>query len=196
MSGRAGGPETPGPNGGVAARLWSMARTYPDYSGDELTLLTQFLDYYRGTIVEKASGLDRVGMAVRVGDSELTLAGLVKHLTLVEYGWFQSDLHGRPLPPPFADVDWEADPDWEFHSAVNDDPAELLAAYETACAASRAAVEEVGADLEHLSVGESRQRPGQHYSLRWIFLHMIEETARHAGHADLLRQAADGTVGD
>ncbi|HMV76002.1 MAG TPA: DUF664 domain-containing protein, partial [Microthrixaceae bacterium] len=78
-----------------------MARRDPDLNGDERTLLTQFLDYYRATIVEKASGLDRAGMAARVGASELTLAGLVKHLTLVEYGWFQSDLHGRPLPPPF-----------------------------------------------------------------------------------------------
>ena len=173
-----------------------MARRDPDLNGDERTLLTQFLDYYRATIVEKASGLDRAGMAARVGASELTLAGLVKHLTLVEYGWFQSDLHGRPLPPPFADVDWDADPDWEFHSAVDDDPAALIAGYEAACAASRAAVEEVGGDLEHPSVGESRRRPGQHYSLRWILLHMLEETARHAGHADLLRQAADGTVGD
>lgn len=173
-----------------------MVRRDPDLAGDERTLLAQFLDYYRATIVEKASGLGRAELATRVGDSELTLAGLVKHLTLVEYGWFQGDLHGRPLPSPFAEVDWEADPDWEFHSAVDDDPAELLAAYEAACAASRAAVEEVGGDLEHLSVGESRQRPGQHYSLRWILLHMLEETARHAGHADLLRQAADGTVGD
>lgn len=173
-----------------------MARQDPDLAGDELTLLTQFLDYYRATIVAKASGLDRAGLNVRVEPSDLTLGGLVKHLALVEYGWFQGDLHGRPLPAPFADVDWEADPDWEFHSAADDEPAELLALYEAACAASRAAVAEVGGDLDHASVGESRSRPGEHFSLRWILLHLIEETARHAGHADLLRQAADGTVGD
>lgn len=173
-----------------------MERQHPDPAGSELTLLTQFLDYYRATIVEKAAGLDRAGLNVRLGGSDLTLGGLVKHLALVEYGWFQGDLHGRPLPAPFADVDWDVDPDWEFHSAADDDPAELLALYEAACDASRAAVAEVGGDLDRPSASESRRHPGEHFSLRWIFLHMIEETARHAGHADLLREAADGTVGD
>jgi uncharacterized damage-inducible protein DinB len=172
-----------------------MERTDPDLTGDELTLLTQFLDYYRATILAKVAGLDRAELAITLPPSELTLAGLVKHLALVEYGWFQADLLGRGLPEPFASAPWDEDPDWEFHTAVDDDPAQLVALYEDACAQSRAAVAEVG-DLDALSVRTSRQRPGQHYSLRWILLHLIEETARHAGHADLLRQAVDGTVGD
>ncbi|MBL8776386.1 MAG: DinB family protein [Acidimicrobiales bacterium] len=172
-----------------------MERTDPDLTGDELTLLSQFLDYYRATIVEKVRGLDRAQLAVTLAPSDLTLAGLVKHLALVEYGWFQEDLLGRGLPEPFASAPWDEDRDWEFHTAVDDDPADLLALYEDACERSRAAVAEVG-DLEARSVRASRRRPGEHYSLRWIMLHMIEETARHAGHADFLRQAADGTVGD
>jgi uncharacterized damage-inducible protein DinB len=172
-----------------------VERTDPDLAGDELTLLTQFLDYYRATILTKVAGLDRAAMATTLPPSDLTLAGLVKHLALVEYGWFQEDLLGRGLPEPFASAPWDDDRDWEWHTAVDDDPEWLVALYEDACAQSRAAVAEVG-DLDALSVRTSRQRPGQHYSLRWILLHMIEETARHAGHADFVRQAVDGTVGD
>ena len=172
-----------------------MERTDPDLSGDELTLLTQFLDYHRATIVSKVAGLDHAAMATTLPPSELTLAGLVKHLALVECGWFQEDLLGRGIPEPFASAPWDDDRDWEWHSAVDDDPAWLVALYEDACARSRAAVAEIG-DLDTLSVRTSRARPGQHYSLRWILLHMIEETARHAGHADFVRQAVDGTVGD
>ncbi len=170
-----------------------MTRTDPDLVGDELTLLTQFLDYHRATLVQKASGLGREQMAARLPPSDLTLAGLVKHLALVEDSWFGRVLQGLPLPEPWASAPWDDDRDWDFHSAVDDDPADLLALYEAACERSRAAVAAVG-DLDAPAAKPSRRHGN--VCLRWILLHMIEETARHNGHADLLREAVDGATGE
>jgi uncharacterized damage-inducible protein DinB len=171
-----------------------MQRIECDRSGDELTLLSQFLDYQRATLVWKVSGLDRHQLATRLEPSTLTLAGLVKHMAVVEDGWFQETLLGRELGELWDAVDWDADPDWDFHSAVDDEPGELLALYAAACDRSRAAVAETG-DLDALSVRGSR-RTGERFNLRWIMLHMIEETARHNGHADLLRENIDGVTGE
>jgi uncharacterized damage-inducible protein DinB len=175
-----------------------MERIDPDYGADELGMLTQYLDYHRATLVAKASGLDRDAMAKPLPPSDLTLAGLVKHLALVEDNWFGVVLAGRPKAAWYADVVWEEDPDWEFHTAPDDDPAELLALYADTCARSREIVAEVAADrgLDAESVRTSRRIEGAHFTLRWILMHMIEETARHNGHADLLRQNADGQTGE
>jgi uncharacterized damage-inducible protein DinB len=170
-----------------------MERTDPDTTGDELTLLSQFLDYHRATLVQKVSGLDRHQLANRLGPSALTLAGLVKHMALVEDSWFGKVLLGREEGEPWASVDWDADPDWEFHTAVDDEPDELLALYADACERSRAAIAEVG-DLDRVAAKPSRR--GEPFNLRWIMLHMIEETARHNGHADLLRENLDGATGE
>ncbi|MBN2624909.1 MAG: DinB family protein [Acidimicrobiales bacterium] len=170
-----------------------MERTDPDLAGDDLTLLTQFLDYHRATLVQKVGGLTRAQMATRLPTSELTLAGLVKHLALVEDSWFTGRLRGLADPEPWASAPWDDDPDWEFHSAVDDEPADLIALYEQACDRSRAAVATVG-DLDALSARRSRR--GEPFTMRWILLHMIEETARHNGHADLLREAVDGATGE
>lgn len=173
-----------------------MERTDPDHTGDEPTLLTQFLDYHRATLVQKASGLDRSQMALRVGASELTLAGLVKHAALVEDHWFGVVLYDRPAAEPWASAPFDDDRDWEFHSALDDDPAELIAGYVETCERSRAhtatALAEGGLD----AVAARPVRNGERVNLRWILLHMLEETARHNGHADLLREAADGSTGE
>ena len=173
-----------------------MERTDPDLVGDELALLTQYLDYHRATLAQKASGLTREQLATRVGPSSLTLAGLVKHAALNEDHWFGVILLDRPQAEPWASAPWDDDPDWEFHTAVDDDPAELLAIYAETCERSRANVAEAAAagGLDWLSAPHPRR--GEQFSLRWILLHMLEETARHNGHADLLREAADGTVGE
>jgi uncharacterized damage-inducible protein DinB len=171
-----------------------MERTDPDTTGDELTLLSQFLDYHRATLVQKFSGLDRQQLGTRLEPSTLTLAGLVKHMALVEDSWFGKVLLGGEEGEPWAGVDWDADPDWEFHTAVDDEPDDLLALYADACERSRAAIAEVG-DLDALSVRPSRHT-GDPFNLRWIMLHMIEETARHNGHADLLRENIDGATGE
>jgi hypothetical protein len=170
-----------------------MDRTDPDVAGDELTQITQYLDYHRDTLVMKVEGLSKDQLGARLPPSELTLAGLVKHMALVEDGWFQEVLLGRSLPEPWASAPFDDDPDWDFHSAVDDDPKELLDLYAAACARSRAAVAEIG-DPDAPSLGEHR-RLG-HPNMRWILLHMIEETARHNGHADFLRESIDGVTGE
>jgi len=96
--------------------------------------------------------------------------------------------------PPWGSVDWDADPDWEFRTAASTDPDELRVRYRDACERSRSVVRETG-DLDRLSAGVGREN-GERWNLRWVLLHMIEETARHAGHADLLREAIDGKVGE
>ena len=173
-----------------------MPRNDPDLAADELTTLVQFLDFHRATLVEKVSGLDAAQLATASAPpSTMTLGGLVKHLALVEDDWFQVRLLGLPDPAPWADAPFDDDPDWEWHSAAQDTPAALLALYAAACARSRDAVAAVDGDLERLSVTTDRQTGG-HYSLRWILVHMIEETARHAGHLDLMREQIDGKTGD
>ena len=104
-----------------------MERTDPDTLGTEPALLSQFLDYHRATLVMKASGLDRAQFDQATAASDLTLGALVKHLALVEDSWFCNVMLGEPLPEPWASVDWDADPDWDLHSAVDDEPQDLLA---------------------------------------------------------------------
>jgi uncharacterized damage-inducible protein DinB len=171
-------------------------RTDPDLAGDEYSQLTQFLDYHRATLVQKASGLTPEQRASTVGASSLTLAGLVNHAALNEDHWFGRVLLGRPPADCWADAPWDDDPDWELTTAPDLDFDLVLDRYEQACARSRANVAEAYArgGLDTLSDGQSRD--GERFNLRWILLHMLEETARHNGHADLLREAADGATGE
>ena len=168
-------------------------RSDPPESGPELQALTAYLDFQRETILLKTEGLTREQLAHQLPSSSLTLAGLVNHLALVEDSWFPVRFLGLPDDPLWADHDWDADPEFEFRTAVDLTPEELRGRYERACARSREVV--AGAEsLDQLSV--EKRRSGRHFDLRWVLLHMIEETARHAGHADLLREAIDGTVGE
>ncbi|TFC15695.1 DinB family protein [Cryobacterium algoritolerans] len=169
-----------------------MDRIDPHLAGDEATTLAQFLDYHRVTLLGKAEGLGAAGLSRPLPPSALTLGGLLKHLALVEDHWIQVRFLGRPEQEPWASVSWDDDPDWEFRTAAQDDPESLRELYQAACERSRAAV--AGVDLGVLSVGANRD--GEHWNLRWILIHLIEETARHNGHADLLREAVDGTVGE
>jgi len=126
----------------------------------------------------------------------MTLGGLLKHLALVEDNYFSRKLLGRELGPPWNAVDWEADPDWEWHSAADDTPEELLALWHAAVARSRAAVAEMLADG---GLGQLSRRPwpdGGAPSMRRILVDLIEEYARHTGHADLIRESVDGLVGE
>jgi uncharacterized damage-inducible protein DinB len=170
-----------------------MERRDPEPVTNEVAMLGQYLDYHRATLVGKVSGLDRDGWRATVGASELTLAGLVKHAALVEDHWFTGILAGREDPEPWASAPWDDDRDWEFHTAPDDDPEYLIGLYAEACERSRAAVAEVG-DPEGLAVRTFSD--GRAVSLRWIMLHMLEETARHNGHADLLRESVDGVTGE
>ena len=173
-----------------------MTRTDPDLVADELTQITQFLDYHRATLAQKAGGLTREQLASRVGSSTLTLGGLVNHAALNEDHWFGVVLLGRPPSEPWASAPWDDDPDWEFRTAAELESAVLLDRYAETCERSRANVAEAVAagGLDHVSAPHPRRE--ERFNLRWILLHMIEETARHNGHADLLREAVDGETGE
>jgi uncharacterized damage-inducible protein DinB len=168
-------------------------RIDPPETGTELEQLTRYLDYQRETMLLKTAGLDQEQLALPHPPSTLTLGGLLNHLALVEDSWFRVRFAGLPDDELWAGHDWDADPDYELRTAAEVAPDELRRRYEQACARSREVVAAAG-DLDQLSV-----RPrgnGAHFDLRWVLLHLIEETARHAGHADLLREAIDGTVGE
>ena len=169
-------------------------RTDPPESGPEVDQLAAFLDFQRATVLLKCEGLtaEQLGETA-VPSSGLTLGGLLNHLALVEDSWFRVRFLGEEHVSPWDRVDWDADPDWEFRTATELTPEELRRRYEDACARSRDVVARAES-LDQLSV--HARRTGRHFDLRWVLLHMIEETARHAGHADLLREAIDGTVGD
>jgi hypothetical protein len=159
---------------------------------DELGNLTRFLDEHREIFRRKAGGLDHDQLMRTLPPSDLTLGGMVKHLAFVEDWWF-----GRTLmddqAEPWASVDWEADDDWDWHSASDDTPEQLWTLWERAVTRSR---EVVAADPRPEREAARTRRNGEPFVLRWILAHMIEEYARHNGHADLIRQSIDGQVGD
>jgi uncharacterized damage-inducible protein DinB len=168
-------------------------RTDPPETGSELDQLTRYLDLQRDTILRKCEGLTREQLAQPHPPSSLTLGGLLNHLALVEDSWFRVRFAGEPEDERWVGVDWDADPDYEFRTAADVEPDELRRRYTDACDGSREVVA-AARDLDQLSV--QPRGNGQHFDLRWVMLHLIEETARHAGHADLLREAIDGTTGE
>jgi uncharacterized damage-inducible protein DinB len=126
----------------------------------------------------------------------MTLGGMLKHLALVEEGWFSRSLHGRDYGPPWDVVDWKTDPDWEWRTAARDSPEQLRSLWQDSVARSRSLLAEA---LDHGGLGQLAKRTwadGRAPSLRWILCHMIEEYARHNGHADLIREAVDGATGE
>ena len=170
-------------------------RTDPPQSGSELAILRGFLDFHRRTLLIKTDGLDADQLNRTLGPSRMTLGGLLKHLAFVEDNWFTVVLQGRPAEKPWASVDWSADRDWEWSSAATDTPDQLRTLLVDAVARSDAAVDRLGGDLDHLSARPDRHT-GEPFSLRWILVHLVEEYARHNGHADLLRESIDGMTGE
>ncbi len=169
-------------------------RTRTRFQAGEIETLTDFLNFHRDTLRLKTDGLDAAQLATRLAPSTMTLGGMVKHLAWVEDWWFSQVLLGKPPAEAWADVDWEADKDWEWTSAAADSPAQLRAILDDAVAASDAILESAlpgGLDQLAVRVGRGGHQP----SLRWILVHMIEEYARHNGHADLIRESIDGVVG-
>lgn len=167
-------------------------RDEPTQELDEVGMLEGWLDFHRATLLWKCAGLTREQLAATTAASSLTLAGLLKHLALNEWWWFNEVLLGADPHPAFADADWDGDADWEMSSALDDDPDELRALYDEVCVASR----EVVAAADSLDQHAVRPgRSGETFTLRWILSHMVEETARHNGHADLLRESVDGATG-
>ena len=169
--------ERPAPSGSPRVR--------PTETGDERATLLEMLDFLRATAVIKVEGLSDEQAAARpVPASELTVAGLVKHLTGVERFWFSIDYAALDLPWPWA----EDDPHGGFPVGPDETLACIVAEYVAECERSRAAIG--GDPLDAIARSD-----GMDFSLRYALVHLIEETARHLGHLDLLRESLDGSVG-
>jgi hypothetical protein len=158
---------------------------------DERATLQFFLDYQRAVLARKAHGLtDEQARLAACPPSDLTILGLVRHMTDVERNWFQYSLQNREHSPHYyGTAHPEGDEDGDFHAPPDATLAGALDEYWREIEASNAAT--AAGSLDDV---ERRERAT--YSLRWILVHMIEEYARHLGHADLLRQAIDGSTGD
>ena len=168
----------------------------PPLAGTEVEHLTGALDRLRTTFRWKADDLDAAGLAMLTGASPLTLGSLRKHLAFVEDVTFTVKLRGTAPGPPWQEAPWEEVEDWDFRSAADDTPERLYALFDDAVARSRhrlaGALAEGGLDqLVHVSADD-----GRHASLRRLVFDLVEEYGRHAGHADLLREAVDGRVGE
>jgi len=170
--------------------------TEPPVAGDETAALLGSLERQRATFAWKCGGLDAAGMRATLGPSTVTLGGLLKHLALVEDDTFTRLLQAKPLGAPWNAIDWDADPDWEWHSAAEDTPEDLMASWRAAVARSRTAVAEALAKGGPEQLGTYVTSTGESPNLRRILLDLIEEYARHTGHADLIRESVDGLVGE
>ena len=172
-------------------------RPEPPLVADEEATLLGFLDFLRATIWVKTSGLSDDQLLSRPLETSMTLGGLLKHLSFVEDFWFTYVLAGQEPGAPWATADWAADDDWDWTSAATQDGLELRSLWRESMTTSRRIWDEVSA-LEGFgldAVAPSREG-SEPLSVRWILTHMIEEYARHCGHADLLREALDGETGE
>jgi uncharacterized damage-inducible protein DinB len=151
-------------------------------------MLSAFLDRYRETMLWKLDGLSTEQASRHLVPSATTLLGVVKHLAYVERWWFQMNFAGDPVGFPWPKD--EPDEDIDFRVTDTDTIESIGALYEQEIARSRQIV--AGASLEDLGKDLGKVKPR---SLRWIMVHMIEETARHSGHADILRELTDGAIG-
>lgn len=168
----------------------------PPIDGDEAATLIGSLERQRAMFAWKAGGLDSESLQVSVGASAITLGGLLKHLALVEDHHFSVRLVGRDPAPPFSTIDWDTDPAWDWSWAPGDTPDSLYELWQTMVDQSRRLV------AQALANGGLDQRMAQKWpdgrapSLRRTFVDLIEEYARHVGHADLIRESIDGVVGE
>lgn len=156
---------------------------------DERAMLEGWLDYHRQTLLWKCSGLTAEQLRLRsVQPSTLSLLGLVRHMAEVERWWFRRRFAAEPVEDLFCT---EASPDGDFDDVGTADAESDFAAFAAEVAAARRAADGHGLDETF-----HHPRLGKELSLRWVYLHMVEEYARHNGHADLLRERIDGTTGD
>ncbi|MGV9456536.1 DinB family protein [Streptomyces sp. NPDC003635] len=168
----------------------TIERREPAVAADERSMLNGWLDYHRRTLAWKCEGLTEAQLrTASVEPSELTLLGLVRHMAEVERYWFHEILVGEDLGVLYSS---EEDPDGEFHVSETDTWEEAHTTWQAEIARAEANV--AGLGLDDLAKGTDRS--GEHFNLRWIYTHMIEEYARHNGHADLVRERVDGVTGD
>ena len=148
-------------------------------------MLAAFLDRYRETVIWKVSRLGEEQANRRLVPSMTTLLGIVKHLAWVERWWFRMVFAGEAIPEPWTDED----PDPDFRIEPGETIESIVSFYRDEIARSRAI--SAAAQLDDVA-----KKPGRTVTLRWIMIHLIEETARHAGHADILRELTDGSIGE
>ena len=167
----------------------TSGRIDPPLAASEPEMLNTFLDYQRATLLWKVSGVSDEDLRRKaVSSSSLTLLGLVKHLAYVERFWFQRRFKGEDVAFPWT----KDDPDADWRIEPGETTAGIIGLYQAEAEKSRRIVRE--ANLGDL---EARSWPGgEKVTLRWILFHMIEEVARHNGHADFLREAIDGATGE
>ncbi|MET1059528.1 MAG: DinB family protein [Nocardioides sp.] len=169
---------------------------WPPVAGNEADTLVGSLERQRRTFRWKCEGLDADGLRATTGASSMTLGGLLKHLSFVESLYFSLKLHGRDPGEPWNAVDWANEENWEFRSAAEDSPEELYAMYDASVARARANLAEALADGDLGRPIAETWDDGDAPSIRRMLVDLIEEYARHTGHADILREAVDGRVGE
>jgi hypothetical protein len=168
----------------------------PPMAGTEAAQLTGALDRLRTTFRFKADDLDAAGLHVRIGPSSLTIGGLLKHLAVCEDNMFTIRLSGAPIGAPWEGTDWAGDNDWDITYAADDTPEKLYDLWDGAVERSRARLNAALANGGLDQAVHWSSRDGHHASLRRLICDLIEEYGRHTGHADLIREAVDGRVGE
>jgi uncharacterized damage-inducible protein DinB len=173
-------------------------RPMPPLEAGEIATLQGFLDFQRATLEWKCRGLNDDQLRARLAPTSMTLAGVLKHMARVEDSWFSEVVGGEPVSAPWAGVDWQVEPDWDWQSAAEDSGGELRSLWAERVARSRAVVTSQLATEGEVALGETHSAWGGQgrASLRWVLVHMIEEYARHNRHADLMRESIDGETGE
>lgn len=173
-----------------------VGRPEPPVAAGEVETLLGFLDYQRATLEWKTRGVSDADLAKSIHPTTMTLGGLLKHMAWVEDHWFSYFLFNVDRAEPWRSVDWSADQNWEWNSSRSESADHLRSLWAASVEASRTKLGEFIAfdGLDRLAL---RTWPnGESPSARWIVVHMIEEYARHNGHADLLRESVDGETGE
>ncbi len=167
-----------------------MTRTDTPAAWDERTMLLTFLDYTRDTAVAKCEGLaaEHAGAAPLATSPLMSIGGVLSHIRWVEHSWIENRFVGGPDLGPWTDDE----PDREFTVGAEMPIGQLLSEY----AGQRARTDAIIAGLDLDDRSQAPFRTGEHPTLRWVILHLIEENARHNGHLDILRELADGVTGD
>ncbi|MGW5669173.1 DinB family protein [Micromonospora sp. NPDC003776] len=173
-------------------RAPEIDRKHEPYVGDERTMLEGWLDYHRDTLLHKCAGLTAEQLkTASVEPSGLTLLGLVRHMADVERWWFRIRAAGEDIPGLYDD---DEDPDADLNAIEDADPAAAFAVYRAEVEAARKAA--AGLSLDRTFARRRRDGGTDEMNVRWVYVHMIEEYARHNGHADLIRERIDGVTGD
>lgn len=178
------------------ATIDDVGRPEPEPAADEIETLRGFLNYQRATLKWKCAGLETSQMNIAVAKSTITLGGLLKHMTFVENEWFWRWVGDNDRLEPWLSANFAIEPDWEFTSASDESVATLMGNWQTSIDLSESILDRclLAGGLDQLA---KRKWPsGESPSLRWILVHMIEEYARHNGHADFIREAIDGQTGE